>query len=38
MNGLQVLPNLLGVVGLSGVATALLRQEESGAAEEVTGR
>jgi AGCS family alanine or glycine:cation symporter len=29
MNGLQVLPNLLGLVGLSGVAAALLRQEEA---------
>jgi len=28
MNGLQVLPNLVGLVGLSGVAASLLRQEE----------
>jgi AGCS family alanine or glycine:cation symporter len=28
MNGLQILPNLVGVLGLSGVAAALLRREE----------
>jgi AGCS family alanine or glycine:cation symporter len=28
MNGLQIAPNLVGVVGLSGVVAALLRQEE----------
>jgi AGCS family alanine or glycine:cation symporter len=28
MNGLQVFPNLVGVVGLSGVAAALLREDE----------
>ncbi len=30
MNGLQVFPNLVGVVGLSGVVAALLRKDESG--------
>jgi len=30
MNGLQILPNLVGLLGLSGVAAALLRQEEAG--------
>jgi AGCS family alanine or glycine:cation symporter len=29
MNGLQILPNLVGLVGLSGVAAALLREEEA---------
>ena len=29
MNGLQILPNLVGLVGLSGVAAALLRKEET---------
>jgi AGCS family alanine or glycine:cation symporter len=29
MNALQILPNLVGLVGLSGVAAALLRQEEA---------
>jgi AGCS family alanine or glycine:cation symporter len=29
MNGLQIFPNLVGVVGLSGVVAALLRQEEA---------
>jgi AGCS family alanine or glycine:cation symporter len=29
MNALQILPNLVGVVGLSGVAAALLREEEA---------
>ena len=29
MNGLQILPNLVGLLGLSGVAAALLRQEEA---------
>ena len=29
MNGLQILPNLVGILGLSGVAAALLRQEEA---------
>jgi AGCS family alanine or glycine:cation symporter len=40
MNGLQVLPNLLGLVGLSGVAAALLRREEAsaGVGGEVGGR
>jgi AGCS family alanine or glycine:cation symporter len=33
MNGLQIFPNLIGVVGLSGVVAALLRQEESRAAD-----
>jgi len=28
MNGLQIFPNLVGVLGLSGVAAALLREEE----------
>ena len=28
MNGLQILPNLVGILGLSGVAARLLRQEE----------
>jgi AGCS family alanine or glycine:cation symporter len=32
MNGLQVLPNLVGLLGLSGVAAALLRREEAEAA------
>jgi AGCS family alanine or glycine:cation symporter len=30
MNGLQVFPNLVGVVGLSGVVARLLRQDEAG--------
>jgi AGCS family alanine or glycine:cation symporter len=30
MNALQILPNLVGLVGLSGVAAALLRREEDG--------
>jgi AGCS family alanine or glycine:cation symporter len=29
MNGLQIFPNLIGVVGLSGVVSALLREEEA---------
>jgi AGCS family alanine or glycine:cation symporter len=29
MNGLQVFPNLVGVLGLSGVAAALLREDEA---------
>jgi alanine or glycine:cation symporter, AGCS family len=29
MNGLQIFPNLVGVVGLSGVVAGLLRQDES---------
>lgn len=29
MNGLQILPNLVGVVGLSGVVAALLRKDEA---------
>ena len=29
MNALQILPNLVGLVGLSGVAAALLREEEA---------
>jgi len=29
MNALQILPNLVGLVGLSGVAAALLRKEEA---------
>jgi AGCS family alanine or glycine:cation symporter len=33
MNGLQVLPNLVGLVGLSGVAAALLRREEASGGE-----
>jgi AGCS family alanine or glycine:cation symporter len=33
MNGLQILPNLVGLVGLSGVAAALLRQEETRSGE-----
>jgi alanine or glycine:cation symporter, AGCS family len=32
MNGLQIFPNLVGVVGLSGVVARLLRQDEAGAA------
>ncbi len=31
MNGLQIFPNLVGVVGLSGVVARLLRQDEAGA-------
>ena len=31
MNGLQIFPNLVGVVGLSGVAARLLREDRSGA-------
>ena len=31
MNGLQIFPNLVGVVGLSGVAARLLRDDEAGA-------
>ena len=27
MNGLQIFPNLIGVLGLSGVAAAMLRKE-----------
>jgi len=34
MNGLQILPNLVGVVGLSGVVSRLLRDEEARAASE----
>jgi AGCS family alanine or glycine:cation symporter len=34
MNGLQVLPNLVGLVGLSGVAAGLLRREEAREREE----
>ncbi|HSD67337.1 MAG TPA: amino acid carrier protein [Vicinamibacteria bacterium] len=30
MNGLQIFPNLVGVVGLSGVAARLLREDEAG--------
>ncbi len=30
MNGLQIFPNLVGVVGLSGVVARLLRQDEAG--------
>jgi AGCS family alanine or glycine:cation symporter len=30
MNGLQILPNLVGILGLSGVAATLLRREERG--------
>ena len=29
MNGLQILPNLVGLVGLSGITASLLRQEEA---------
>jgi hypothetical protein len=29
MNGLQIFPNLVGVIGLSGVVATLLRQEEA---------
>jgi AGCS family alanine or glycine:cation symporter len=29
MNGLQILPNMIGVIGLSGVVARLLREEES---------
>ena len=32
MNGLQIFPNLVGVVGLSGVVARLLREDEAGAA------
>jgi AGCS family alanine or glycine:cation symporter len=32
MNGLQILPNLVGLLGLSGVVAALLRREEARAA------
>jgi AGCS family alanine or glycine:cation symporter len=32
MNGLQIFPNLVGVVGLSGVVARLLRDDERGAA------
>jgi AGCS family alanine or glycine:cation symporter len=38
MNGLQILPNLVGLVGLSGVAAALLRQEEARAGAEAGSR
>jgi AGCS family alanine or glycine:cation symporter len=31
MNGLQIFPNLVGVVGLSGVAARLLREDEAAA-------
>ncbi len=37
MNALQVLPNLVGLLGLSGVAAALLREEEKGAVREGAG-
>jgi AGCS family alanine or glycine:cation symporter len=30
MNGLQIFPNLVGLVGLSGVAAKLLREDEAG--------
>ena len=33
MNGLQILPNLVGLVGLSGVAAALLKREEARSGE-----
>ncbi|MCG6923355.1 MAG: amino acid carrier protein [Acidobacteria bacterium] len=33
MNGLQILPNLVGLVGLSGVAAALLKREETRSGE-----
>jgi len=29
MNGLQIFPNLVGVIGLSGVVARLLREEEA---------
>ena len=29
MNGMQVLPNLVGILGLSGVAAAILREDET---------
>jgi AGCS family alanine or glycine:cation symporter len=31
MNGLQIFPNLVGVIGLSGVAAAVLRRRGAGA-------
>jgi AGCS family alanine or glycine:cation symporter len=34
MNGLQILPNLVGVLGLSGVVARLLREEEAASAAE----
>ncbi|HXK11499.1 MAG TPA: amino acid carrier protein [Vicinamibacteria bacterium] len=37
MNGLQVFPNLLGVVGLSGVVARLLREDEAGRPAESSG-
>jgi AGCS family alanine or glycine:cation symporter len=38
MNGLQIFPNLIGVLGLSGVVARLLRQEEArGAAATLAG-
>jgi AGCS family alanine or glycine:cation symporter len=33
MNGLQIFPNLIGVLGLSGVVARLLREEEARAGE-----
>jgi hypothetical protein len=29
MNGMQIFPNLVGVLGLSGVAAVLLREDEA---------
>ena len=34
MNGLQILPNMIGVIGLSGVVARLLREEEQRAQSE----
>jgi AGCS family alanine or glycine:cation symporter len=36
MNGLQVFPNLVGLIGLSGVAASVLRQSKARAADTVT--
>jgi len=34
MNGLQILPNLVGILGLSGLTASLLREEEARRASE----
>jgi len=36
MNGLQVFPNLVGVIGLSGVAASMLRRPEPRRAQAAT--
>jgi hypothetical protein len=38
MNGLQIFPNLVGVVGLAGVVAGLLREQEREARDAPGGR